>query len=542
MAQDLSQTIQEGLAQTLTDLLGIDAKFQETTQADKRDIQSSQLLEVNAEFEFDKLGTTLKFIIPANSASIIFNTMMGASDSDVSEEIDDDTIDAMGEFVSNVSGSLVTAFNAKELEELGKAKFHIQHKEVVDGSSLENVDNIFRFLIDLNDQLITLFIKFNEDFLPFIEEIAKTEPTPYPEEAQSEEEEEELQPTPEPTPENTKIEEEPMPNEPTIKDEETDNNEDEEEALEEIDEEEAKKAKKMKLLIIVLSSLIGLVIIIFLVIFLMSSPEEEIDTEKETPTEMTEEKKAEEKKPEEITTQATKTLKKIDFNIKEIDIARLNGRLATLTKYEILTKAELEAQEKEELKRLERLKKEEELKEFAKLNKEEPVKLPPQPKKVDKKPEPQVETKQEIPVEKQEIKEAIPVMLKPTSVAVQEKQAEEEKQSQEIPQIEIKNNNVNVPEKTIEETAQQEPEKLLFVLTNSIKYNLFKSLVSKLDSNTARISMCNDENGRTTILIGPFENMEQQNKMDQLIKDSSENIETTLDELTDEEFNKRCDF
>ena len=542
MAQDLSQTIQEGLAQTLTDLLGIDARFQETTQADKRDINSSQLLAVNAEFEFDKLATTLKFIIPANSASIIFNTMMGASDSDVSEVIDDDTIDAMGEFVSNVSGSLVTAFNAKEIEELGKAKFHIQHKEVIAGDSLEDIDNVYRFLIDLDDKPITLFLKFNEDFLPFIEEITKTEPTPYPEEPVKEEEEEE-EPIQEPTPENTKIEEEPIPNEPTIKDESTEKQE--EETIDEEDEEadeEQKKAKKMKLLIIILSSLIGLIILIFLVIFFMSSPEEDMEKKEEAPTEMTEKSEGKEKQPEEITTKTTKTLKKIDFDIKEIDVARLNGRLATLTKFEILTKEELEAQKRDEAKRLERLKKEEELKEFAKLNKEEPVKTPPKPKKVEIKPTHKVEEpKKEIHVVKQEIKEATPVMEAPTPV-IQEEPAIEKEIQKETPKQEIINKEVTTPEVIVEKVVPDEPEKLLFVLTNNIKYNLFKSLVTKLNSSTTRISMCNDKSGRTTILIGPFENMEQQNKMDQLIKDSNENIETTLGELTEEEFNQRCDF
>lgn len=54
--------------------------------------------------------------------------------------------------------------------------------------------------------------------------------------------------------------------------------------------------------------------------------------------------------------------------------------------------------------------------------------------------------------------------------------------------------------------------------------------------------MCNDNEGRTTILIGPFESIEQQNKMDQLIKDSKKIVETSLVEFTEEEFNRRCDF
>jgi len=538
MAQDLSQTIQEGLAQTLTDLLGIDAKFQETTQIDRRDIQTSQLLKVNAEFEFDKLATVIKFIVPAPSASIVFNTMMGATDYDISQEIDDDTTDAMGEFVSNVSGSLVTAFNAKEIEELGKAKFHIQHKEVVDGASIENIDTIYRFLIDLDDQPITLFIEFTEEFLPFIEEISKAEPTPYKEEETPPEEEivEEI------IEDHTEIEEEIISKEPTItnapeQEKESTSIEENESEEEIIDEETLKKSKKMKLIIIILGSLIGLIIIIFLVIFLMSSPEEEeMGKTEEIKTEMTENQEGtEQKEQQEITTQATKTLKKIDFDIKDIDIARLNGRLATLTKYEILTKEELEAQKIEENKRLIRLKKEEALKEFAKLNKEEPVKIKPQPKKEEIKPIQKKEMKQQETMMKKEIK-SIPIKQIPKQPIIV-KEVLKETPKEEVIQMEVK-----VPEVELKKTTPEKPEKLLFILTNSIKYTLFKSLVSKLDSTSARISMCNDNEGRTTILIGPFENMEQQTKMDQLIIDSNENITTTLTEFSQEEFNQRCDF
>ena len=535
MAQDLSQTIQEGLAQTLTDLLGIDARFEETTQVDRRDLKESQLLEVNAEFEFDKLVTTIKFMIPATSASIIFNTMMGAADSDIAKVIDDDTTDAMGEFVSNVSGSLVTAFNAKEIAELGNAKFHIQHKEIIDGASIENVDNSYRFLIDLNDQPILIFINFKEEFLPFIEEITKTEPTPYPEEETPEVPEEEIEKIEEKTPEVSEVpEEEIVSNEPTIKnvpkeEESSDTKEDEP-----LDEESEKKSKKMKLLIIILASLIGLIIIIFLIILLMGSSDEEEMEKTEEKKEMVKNKQEEIKKVPEITIETTKTLKKIDFNIKDIDIGRLNSRLATLTKYEILTKEELEKQKQEENKRLARLKKEEELKEFAKLNKEEPIKLPTKPIKEKKTTTHKKEQKEPVTIDQEKKEKTTPITLI-SEQPIMEKET--------IKESSIKENTNKKPNKEVAiEKETPQPKKLLFVLTNSIKYNLFKSLVTQLNASSARISMCNDTEGRTTILIGPFKNLDEQMQMDELIKNSNENIITTLSELSQEEFNQRCDF
>lgn len=512
MAQDLSQTIQEGLAQTLTDLLGVDAKFLETTKVDRRDIQSIQLLQVNAEFEYDKITTIFKFMIPAPTASIIFNTMMGASDFEISNTIDDDTSDAMGEFISNVSGSLVTAFNAQDIEELGKAKFNIQHKEIIEGSSIESIETLFRFLINLDENPLTIFTEFSEDFLPFISEIAASEPTYYPEE--------EL-PSPQETPteispqEDSSLEtEDPsISNDAPDEQEQNDQSKDNEDTEEEIvDEQEQKKSKKMKLLIIILSSLIGLVIIVFLAILLLSTPdEEELEKQEEVKSEMSEnnEEKTEEPKQEEITIKATKTLKKIDFKMNDIDIGRLNSKLATLTKYEILTKEELELQKKEEEKRLLRLKKEEELKEFAKRNKEEPVAIK--------------QTEQNKPT----------LNSKTDTVS-----------SQNLQQQTMKKNENENTQRVMQPTTtiNSSPQKLLFVFTNSIKYTLFKSLIPQTNSNSARISMCNDKDGRTTILIGPFETTEQQVKMDQLIKNSKNNISTTLDSISQEAFNQRCDF
>ena len=541
MAQDLSQTIQEGLAQTLTDLLGIDAKFQETTKTDQRDIQDTQLLQVNTQFEFDKLSTVLKFMVPASAASIVFNTMMGASDYDISDTIDDDTIDAMGEFVSNVSGSLVTAFNAKEIEELGKAKFNIQHKEVINDESIEAIDTLYRFVIELDETPLTFFINFDEQFLPFIEEITKTEPTHHPEEEQPSLEEEK----PEETIEDSNIIEEgtsedsiPDP-ESVITDDKSDSGTKEEienVAIEE-ENEEQEKSKKMKLLIIIISSLITIILILFLVFYFMGSEEEDIKPEEQKIEQMGENKnEGKNTEQEEVKTTPNKTLKKVNFNIKDIDIARLNGRLATLTKYEILTKEELEAQKKEEAKRLERLKKEEELKEFAKLNKEEPIKIVP-------KAEPKKE--ESIPLVKEPIK-TLPKPITPMEIKPQAESMQEPINEQPSPKVQVAQTiQPTLKEVNSIDTKEEEPQnpsQLLFVLTNSIKYTLFKSLVLEINSSTARISMCNDSDGRTTILIGPFENMEQQNKMDQLIQNTNNNIETSLESLTQEEFNQRCNF
>jgi hypothetical protein len=528
MAQDLSQTIQQGLAQTLTDLLGIDTKYKETTTVDKRDIQNSQLLEVNAEFKFDKLTSMFQFFIPAKSASLIFNTMLGAPDDEILHTVDDDTADAMGEFISNVSGSLVTAFNAQEIGDLGQSKFNIQHKEILEGSSIENIENMFRFLIDLDDLAIELFIHFEEAFLPFIEEITKSETTYYPEENIPSVEEEEIDDSPveseaaEETTSNETLNE----NEIKIQDnsmedikqtneqsvESTDDSTNENENEKQEDDQSSKKSKKTKLIIIIASSVLAIILLIIVSLFLFGEEKEE-----EAPPKI--EQSSEEngtKKQDELKITQTKTLKKVNFNIKDIDIARLNERLAPLTKYNVLTKEQLELQKKEKEEQIQNLEKE--FIEFAKQNKEEPIVLPQD------KPQ---ENLKEI-VHKNNI-DTKTVANTPKETEALSKDLQSKKQ----------NNQVVISNKSSESTT---PKELLFITTHNIKYKLFKTLIPKSNSKTARISICTDNTGKTTIFIGPLETEDILNNVDQLIQNSNQNISTTKENYSMEEYRKRCNF
>lgn len=500
MATDLSKLIQDGISTTLTGLLGKDTSFNEITKVDARDINNFEFLQVNSEFAFDKLASLFEFFIPAASASIIFNTMMSAEDYDISSTIDDDTADAMSEFVSNLSGSLVTAFNAEEIEELGASKFNIQHKEVLKGGDISNIDNLFRFSLNIEETPILLFIKFHEEFLPFIPNIANSEFTYYP-------------------PEEEKVEEEEEQPEAEIKNEETEektseDNDNKKETTQEIedDAQEASQSKLSKLFTkknkIILASIGGVIILLLILVFIgvFSSeeiPEEETIIKQETPAkEITQEVK--------IT--PYKTLKKVDFTIQDIDVNRLNNRLNTLTKYQVLSQRELQEQELAEKIRLEKLQKERELIAFAKLNKEEPIQ--------------QTEEVEEKTVEQKPKKEEI------TTVA---------------PSKDTQTEN-NTPVKKEEPVAMIEQGKesvqvsSYYLSTHNIKYTLFKNLILKNNATNVRISICNDIDGRTSIFIGPFKTDIEQMKMKTLIEKANPTIETTLLQITQEEFDQKCNF
>ena len=187
-----------------------------------------------------------------------------------------------------------------------------------------------------------------------------------------------------------------------------------------------------------------------------------------------------------------------------------------LTKYQILTQEELEAQAQEEKQRIIQLKKEQELIEFAKQNKEEPLVI-----------EEKKEPSNPIPTEKSE-------------------EDKKEQQSNEA----ITTAPTMPEEHKIEHSAEttnvinmiESSSKLKFVLANSLKYKLFKELVLKTNSKQARISICNNDNGKTQIFIGPFENEELQIKMNTLIRESNTATETIIANITQQEFDAKCNF
>lgn len=478
MASDLSKIIPENLSTTLNALLAKETSLKECTKVDKRDLEHIELLRVDTEFVFDKLTSILSYYIPAQSASTIFNIMMAAPSDEISTKIDDDTADAMTEFISNTCGGLVTTINASGFEDLGQAKFNIQHKEILAGDSITSVDNMYRFLIHVEGKEITIFTQFEENFNDFITELTNSAKTSYPEIIQKEN-------SIEKKPEENK-EEKPKNEEDTIEKTENQVEEDAEDTT------TNSKQKKLKLIIIVVAGLIVLTVISGIILYFTGAFDPvPIKKPKESNT-----TKSTQNKPNII---QYKTLKKVDFKMSDINIKRLNNKLELLTKYQVLTQKELEAQAQEEKKRIIRLKKEQALIKFAKQNKEEPI--------------------------------VIPKTSTPKKIITQK--------------IHAKN---NLPSKTIQKAREvtkplmTTPSKLKFVVANSLRYTLFKKLVIKTNSKRARISICNSDTGKTQILIGPFESEQLQIKMNTLIKESDSTVNTLLSNITQEKFNTKCNF
>jgi len=336
MASDLSQLIKDSFTLTLNGLLGKDARIINITKAHPYDIEDTQLLEVQSTFDFSNFSSKFTYLIPAQGASLIFNTMMGLPITDLSSELDDDSEDAINEFVSNTCGGLTTAINGSEFEDVGQTKFNISHKEILNGNDITDLERTFRFEIDLEDHELILYLAFDELILEHISELTESKITFHEERKKPETEDE------------TEVDSEEKESEQTDKD------------TNEIQEEP--KNKKLKLLILGIGGLLTFILLSFLVLFFTGF------FDVEPPKEIVQDTNKTKIEPKKVDVIKYAPVKKIDFQISDINKDRLNRKLEILTKYTVLNKEEIEAQKIEEKNRLFELEREKELLAFSQKN------------------------------------------------------------------------------------------------------------------------------------------------------------------------------
>jgi len=364
MATDLSSVIQDGIAQTLELLLAKNATLEETTKAHEEDLKG-ECAKIEANFEFEKFPTALNFFMPALSATYILNIMMGDEEAEPIETIDDDTLDASKEVIANICGGLSTTINALESKDLGNTQFSLSDGEVVQGEDFATIENLFRFVVTVNEHKIILFLAFDKKLEPFIEKLLECEITKVESEEEKEEETQEEKSQKEETQEEEAVE-----NIVDGKKEETKRVETDKKrkassiSLDEDITAEELKRRKLKKIIIIVGGVFGTVILAGVVLYFMGFFEPKVVKKVHLS------KDELDKRKRNITINTSPKKKNITFNMSQINEKRLDKKLTLLTKYEIL---EDEETERNKLKEKIKKQKQEQLEQFAKQNKEEMI-------------------------------------------------------------------------------------------------------------------------------------------------------------------------
>jgi flagellar motor switch protein FliN/FliY len=168
LTSDLSNIIKEDISSTLGSLLSVSTLVKQTTQASLDDFKDQQYVCVDANFEFSNTETfSWKFYVPSLTATKFEFLMLGGIEN-LKDAIDDEIADAINEIVSNICGSISTNINAQNFSDLGSVKSTVNSSTIVQSDTIESLENIFKFDMNLGDEELILFIEFPPLFLQYI--------------------------------------------------------------------------------------------------------------------------------------------------------------------------------------------------------------------------------------------------------------------------------------------------------------------------------------------------------------------------------------
>jgi flagellar motor switch protein FliN/FliY len=174
MASDISNIINSELINTFESLLSVSSTVDDIAPAAVSEIDEDQCIKVTVKMEAGDIASDWKFYIPTLIATKFEYFMLGGI-GDLKSSIDDEILDATKEIVNTIGGSLSTTINAQDFDDVKSSSFTMQDGEIVQITSLGELENLYRFDITFNDENVALFIEFDEAILPFVGKIVSGE-------------------------------------------------------------------------------------------------------------------------------------------------------------------------------------------------------------------------------------------------------------------------------------------------------------------------------------------------------------------------------
>jgi len=176
LASDLSNIIKSEMVNTLESLLSVTGNVDEVTLISSKDIGDEQCIKVESNFEFSGINSLWNFYIPTETGTKFEYLMLGGI-SDLKDSIDDEIADAVKEIVSTISGSITTSVNAQGFDDVSGMKFSLTNSSIVQCSEESSVNNLYKFTVSLNDEVLFIFIDFDEKSFPFVELFTSDQPS-----------------------------------------------------------------------------------------------------------------------------------------------------------------------------------------------------------------------------------------------------------------------------------------------------------------------------------------------------------------------------
>jgi len=186
VASDISNIINNEFKNTFESLLSISSSIEGVKLASKSEIDSEQCIVVVVQMD-SKSGVKGKitYYLPTLISTKFEYFMLGGI-GELKASIDDEILDAAKEIISTISGSLSTSINAQDFSDLKGVSFSQKEASIQQVSSLGEITHLYRFDFTFNKELVSLFLEFDTEMLPFVGKIVDGE------EIVDEEEEEDL--------------------------------------------------------------------------------------------------------------------------------------------------------------------------------------------------------------------------------------------------------------------------------------------------------------------------------------------------------------
>lgn len=169
MASDLSNILNNEFENTLEQLLSKKIKIDSIQKIRSTSI-AEKLIECNVQVNVKGFSSSLYFYIPTSTATKFEFLMLGETGAK-KEIINEETVDAIHEIISNICGSFSTSVNAQGLADLGSIRTDIQDTKIVESSSLLSKEDAYEFKFTIEEEIFYVVIVFDKLLLSFFSEI-----------------------------------------------------------------------------------------------------------------------------------------------------------------------------------------------------------------------------------------------------------------------------------------------------------------------------------------------------------------------------------
>ncbi len=175
MASDISNIINNEFKNTFESLLSISSSIEGVKLASKDEIDPEQCIVVVVQMDTKGgLKSKITFYLPTLISTKFEYFMLGGI-GELKPSIDDEILDAAKEIISTVSGSLSTTINAQDFPDIKSVSLSQKESSIKQISALPEINNLYRFDFKFNNELVSLFLEFDNDILPYIRKIAEGE-------------------------------------------------------------------------------------------------------------------------------------------------------------------------------------------------------------------------------------------------------------------------------------------------------------------------------------------------------------------------------